>query len=124
MRALPPWPEPAQEASRAALYRSITTRSPGRQTLRWAEVARRRDPTDPTSSSELGEAQLYFGDAASAEQSFRRALRWDPWSVRALNGLANAALADGGRATAKRALERSLRAEPAQPKIRAQLARL
>jgi tetratricopeptide (TPR) repeat protein len=120
VRALPPWPEPADLASRVALYRSITTHAPDarREALRWSGAATRRDPTDPTAWSDLGEAQLYFGEAAPAERSFRRALRWDPWSVRALNGLANAALARGDRLGARRALQRSLLADPHQTNAR------
>lgn len=121
--ALPPWSEPSEVAGRAALYRSITTRAPDArtETLRWDRLATRRDDTNPAAWSTLAEAQLYFGDARSAVPTFKEALRWNPWSVRALNGLANAYLADGDRAKAKAALERSLTAEPDQKKARVQL---
>jgi putative inorganic carbon (HCO3(-)) transporter len=120
VRALPPWPEPAELATRVALYRSITTHAPDarREALRWSGSATRRDSTDPTAWTELGEAQLYFGEALPAEHSFLLALRWDPWSVRALNGLANAALARGDRLGARRALQRSLLADPHQTNAR------
>jgi len=126
VRALPPWPEPADVAGRVALYRSIATHSPEarRDTLRYDRRATRRDPTDPNAWSVLAEAQLYFGQPDAADDSFRHALRWDPWSVRALNGLANAAIAHGDTVVATSALRRSLRADPAQPKVKAQLSRL
>jgi Flp pilus assembly protein TadD len=109
-----------------ALYRSITTGAPQARddTLRWDRSATRRDSTDPGPWTTLGEAQLHFGENASAVRSFREALRWDPWSVRALNGLANAAEAAGDRAQAATALARSLRADSNQPRARAQLDRL
>jgi O-antigen ligase len=121
--ALPPWPEPAEFAGRIALFQYISSHLPKArtETLNWDRLATRRDATDPTAWSVLAEAQLYFGDAQTAESNFRRALRWDPWSVRALNGLANAALAHGDRATAKAALESSLTADPTQKKALAQL---
>jgi O-Antigen ligase/Tetratricopeptide repeat len=121
--ALPPWPEPAEFAGRVALFRSISTHAPPAriETLMWDRRATRRDDTDPTAWSVLAEAQLYLGDAGAAQRTFREALRWDPWSVRALNGMANAALAHGDRVTAKAALERSLTADPSQKRARAQL---
>ena len=121
--ALPPWPDPAEFAGRAALYRSISTHAPDArsETLRWDRLATRRDETDPTAWSVLAEAQFYFGEPQAARRTFTESLRWDPWSVRALNGLANAGLANGDRASAKSALERSLAADPAQKKARSQL---
>jgi hypothetical protein len=121
--ALPPWPESAKVAGRVSLYRSITSHAPGArtETLHWDRLATRRDDTDPDAWSQLAEAQLYFRDAPGAVRTFKEALRWDPWSVRALNGLANAYLAEGDRARAKAALQRSLMAEPEQKKARAQL---
>jgi O-antigen ligase len=126
VRALPPWPDPAELAGRVALFRSITTNAPTaqRDALHWDQLATRRDPTDPLAWTSLGEVQLHFGMSAPAARSFQRALRWDPWSVRALNGLANAAEAVGDRPLATSALERSLRADSNQPKVRAQLERL
>jgi putative inorganic carbon (HCO3(-)) transporter len=126
VRTLPPWPEPPELAAKIELYTSITTKSPAARaaTLRWLAVAVQRDPTDPVAWSLQGESQLYFGDAAGAQHSFRHALQRDPWSVRALDGLANAALARGDTAAARGALSRSLRVDPNQPKVRAQLARL
>jgi hypothetical protein len=126
VRALPPWPEPAELAGRVALFRSITTNAPAaqRDTLRWNQLATRRDPTDPLAWASLGEAQLHFGESRPAARSFRRALRWDPWSVRTLNGLGNAAEAEGDLSLARSALGRSLRADSNQPKVRAQLERL
>jgi len=126
IRALPPWPEPAEVAGRVALYKSITTDAPSAQeeTLRSNRLATRRDRTDPDAWTLLAEAQLHFGQATAAQQNFRQALRWDPWSVRALNGLANAEIAGGNRTAARSALERSLQAYADQPKIKAQLAGL
>lgn len=123
VRALPPWPDPARLAGNVALYKSIATRSvaAAAETLHWDRLATRRDPTDPQSWTVLGEAQLHFGDAPSAEHAFHQALLWDPWSVRALNGLANAQLALGDRSGAKRSLNRSLTADPTQRGPRAQL---
>ena len=125
-RALSPWVEPAQVAGRVALYRSITTQAPQarRDALGWNRQATRRNSRDPDAWSSLAEAQLYFGQPRSAARSFREALRWDPWSVRALNGLANAELAQGDKAPAVAALQKSLRADANQTKIKAQLARL
>jgi O-Antigen ligase/Tetratricopeptide repeat len=126
VRVLPPWSEPPELAGKVELYTSISTHSPvaRRATLRWLALAVRRDPTDPVAWSLQGESQLYFGEAAAAEQSFRRALQRDPWSVRALNGLANAAIARGDRVAARRALQRSLLANPAQTTARRLLAEL
>jgi len=124
--ALPPWSEPAGIAGRVALYRSITTHAPEAraETLHWDRLATRRDDTDSEAWSVLGEAQLYFGDAPAAERSFKEALRWDPWSIRALNGLASTYLGQGDTGKAKAALKRSLTAAPNQKKARAQLAGL
>jgi Tfp pilus assembly protein PilF len=126
VRALPPWTEPAELAGRVALYESITTREPSAQedALRWNRLATGRDRTDSEAWTVLAEAQLHFGQSAAAQRSFRQALWWDPWSVRALNGLATAAQAQGDLPAATSALERSLRAAPDQPKARTQLNQL
>jgi hypothetical protein len=126
VRALPPWSDPPQVAAKVALYESITTHSPAGRVaaLRWSRLAVDRDPHDPIAWSAYGEIQLYYGDAAAAERSFRSALRADPWSVKALQGLANAAVARGDRATARRALQRAVLADAANVKLRHRLATL
>jgi hypothetical protein len=120
VRLLPPWPEPARLVARIALFRAVTThgRTGRAETLRWRRRAVAEDQTDPRSWTELGEAQLYFGEPHAAERSFERALYWDPWSVRALNGLGQAAMADHDARRARRAFERSLLVSPSQVKVR------
>jgi Flp pilus assembly protein TadD len=92
--------------------------------VRYRRLAADLDTTNPTSWNQLGETELAIGSPPSATLAFRRALHWDPWSVRALNGLGNAALAQGDRAAARSAFRRSLVAAPAQAGLRRQLAGL
>ena len=123
---MPPWPEPAGLAGRIALYKAITTHAPVDRTdaLDWRRRAAGRDTSDPHVWTTLGETQAYFGDIPGALDSFRRALRLDPWSLIALDDTGKAASTLGHTDEARRALKRSLELQPNQPQARELLAQL
>src|SRR5205823_12703596 len=113
---LPAWPDPVRRLAAGYTFLARTRHDPhdARLARRWREAAAHRDPTDPLLWNELADAELTDGLVNGAGVHYRRALEWDPWSVRALNGLAHVAIGRGDRDQAIRLLGRSLLAAPNQ----------
>jgi hypothetical protein len=111
------WPEPTSQRAEIHLFRAIV-RGDDRREVGAAVAARRRaalqDPSDPALWNDLAELELAYGQATSALEDFRRALRWNPWSGRALLGSVRANLMLGRPREAEAALARARRVLPAR----------
>jgi O-antigen ligase len=123
---VPPWPEPRTLLARIHTFNFVDDRDPAeaQQALAWWRAAVAQDPADPRLWNNLADAQAVNDQLDAAAISYARALRLDPWSVRALNGRGRILQRRGNTTEARRLMRRSLSVLPNQPDIRRALATL